>query len=379
MVVWADIPSDLLNSISNRFDIVSRLRLSTVCTSWASAIRCDLPALPSFHPDQPVPWLFLRVEPSTSNPDHSDFSFYDLNTTTLDCIPSPIPYPLVYGARWLGSNNGWLAFISQQHQLHLISPLTGAHLLLPLIKLPDGFQGVLAYYWGNDSKVAWNTCMKVILCQEPDHSSVSHSGLLVLALFWPHGLAVWKECGDKWTWLNLKTHYNDAIVYDGKIYAVGHEVLHWWEVTGSSFRAWNILPISTTMPKLHANYLVQVGGKLLMICRNREWGGCGHRMSVYELNFYPNGIFWRHVESIGNHTMFLGKGYSSIASTIGLDGAQGNCIYYVDDDYFYCKIDVQPRSSFNDSGVQNLKKNTYEKISLDNSPPATWFWPCAVK
>ncbi|KAJ3699652.1 hypothetical protein LUZ61_003357 [Rhynchospora tenuis] len=378
MVVWADIPSDLLNSISNRFDIVSRLRLSTVCTSWASAIRCDLPALPSFHPDQPIPWLFVRVEPSTSNPDHSDFTFYNLNTSTLYCIPSPTPYPLVHGARWLGSNNGWLAFISQQHQFHLISPLTGAHLLLPSIKLPDGFQGVLADYW---VMVAWKTCMKVILCQEPDRSSASHSGILVLALFWPHGLAMWKDSGKKWTWLNLKTRYNDAIVYDGKIYAVGHEFLHCWELTSSSLRAsiWNILTISNRMPKHHANYLVEFGDKLLMICRNKEWGSHSHRMSVYELTFYQSGIHWRNVESIGDHTMFLGKGYSSVASTIGLDGAQGNCIYYVDDDYFYCLIGVQPPHSFNDSGVQNLKKKTYEKFSVDNSPPATWFWPCDVK
>ncbi|KAJ4817037.1 F-box protein (DUF295) [Rhynchospora pubera] len=374
MAGWADLPLDLLNSISNRLDVVSRLHLSTVCTSWASAIGCRLPALPSFDPDQPIPWLFLQVEPSTSNPNHSDFTFYDLNSGSSYCVPSPIPYPSICGARWLGSNNGWLALINWQHQFHLISPLTGAHLLLPSVKFPDNYQGILARYWSNN-RAEWNYCAKVIPCQDPDRRSGSHSGLLVLALFWPHGLAVWKDRGNKWTWLDLETRYKDAIVCGGKIYAVAHDFLHCWEVTGSSFKEWDIRTITNRMLKPHANYLVEFGGKLLMVCRNKEWSRLSHRMSVYELDLYQRDVLWKPVENIMDHALFLGMGYSRVASTFALDGAQENCIYYVDDDYFFCDLSIKQPFPDHDSGVHNLEKKTYERFPVDYSPPAAWFWP----
>ncbi|KAJ3699645.1 hypothetical protein LUZ61_003350 [Rhynchospora tenuis] len=354
MAGWADLPLDLLDSISNHLDVVSLIHLSAVCTSWASAIRCRLPALPSFDPDQPIPWLFLLVEPSTSNPNHSDFTFYDLNSASSYCVPSPIPYPYISGHRWLGSNNGWLALINW-HQLHLISPLTGAHLILPSFKFPDGYQGILAHYWSKDM-TEWSTCMKVIPCQDPDR----RSGLLVLALFWPHGLAVWKDLGNKWTWLDLEQRYQDAIVYSGKIYAVAHNFLHCWELTGSSFKEWDIRTITNRMLKPQSNYLVEFGGKLLMVCRNREWSRLSHRMSVYELDLYRRDVLWKPAESIGDHAMFLGMGYSRVASTFALYGAQGNCIYYVDDDYFHSELCLEQPFPDHDSGVHNLKKKTYE-------------------
>lgn len=165
-------PSDLLISISDRLDITSCLRFSAVCTTWASTLRTHLPTFPRFCLDQPIPWLILNAGTSKNNPNITDFVFYDLTTSISYNITIPISFSLDV-SRWLSSNFGWLIFIDLRLQLHLISPLTGAQILLPSIKISPGNHGLyLTNYWDAYSNISnWHLLQKVIICRVPDHSS----------------------------------------------------------------------------------------------------------------------------------------------------------------------------------------------------------------
>lgn len=65
----------------------------------------------------------------------------------------------------------------------------------------------------------------------------------------------------------------------------------------------------------------------MMVCRNWEWDNQGHTISVYNLEFDE--------KELGDKAVFISLGYSRMTSIVGLDSAQGNCIYYTKDDYIY--------------------------------------------
>ncbi|KAF3331995.1 F-box protein SKIP23-like protein [Carex littledalei] len=378
MASWTDLPSDLLISISDRLDILSCLRCSAVCTTWASTIRPRLPTLPLFCLEQPIPWLLLYAGASKYDPDHTDFIFYNLTTATSYCIPSLIPFSSIERARFLGSNSGWLVCTNIKYQLHLISPLTGTKHLLPCIKRPHGYQGDLTVLWGSEgNSFNWDSLEKVIICRVNEHCSGSDTGLLLLGLFWPHGLAVLKVGDDKWTWLDLKRHYKDALIYRGKIYAMATHTLCCWKLEGCSFRAEKALTIRNSMLNSLTKYLVEYRGKLMMVCRDSEWRNPGNKIRVYNLDLDHRDRLWSPVNNIGDNAVFIGPGYSRIASIVGLHGIQGNCIYYTDDHYAH-KLNCCGYR-YHNSGIYNLKKGTYEPFPIDYIQPPIWFWPCDVK
>ncbi|KAF3338329.1 F-box protein [Carex littledalei] len=370
MAAWADLPSDLLISISDRLDMLSCLRISAVCTTWASIVRPRLNL-------QPIPWLLLYVRNSIKNSGHTDFTFYDLTSYTSYCITSPIPFSLD-GPHWIGSNFGRLVCIDQNSQLHLISPLTGAKQLLPSVKLPHGYQGNLNTYWdAHRNTLKFHSHEKVILCQVPDHGSGNDNGLLLLCFFRPYGLAILKVGDDNWTWLDLERHYLDAIVYQGKIYAMTADTLYCWEHKGSSFRAGKvILTIRDSILNDFTKYLVESGGKVLMVCRNnKEHCNHGKAMNVYELDLDQGRRLWRPVQSIGDNAIIMGLDYCRIASNIGLDSAKLNCIYYFDEN---CNDNIY--KSFHFLLVYNCKKRKYDRFPIQKgNSPTPWFWPCYVK
>lgn len=371
MAAWDDLPSELLISISNCLDILSCLRFSAVCTTWASTVRPRLPTLPSFRLDQRIPWLLIYADISKYNPDHTDFTFYDLTTATSHSIHSPIPFSSFNSSYWLSSNCSWLACIDQESQLHLISSLNGVQLLLPPIKLPDGYHGK-TYSWEaqKNCSLGWDSHKKVIIFWVPDHSYGNHTGLMLLCLFCPKGLAFLKVGDDKWTWLDLENKFMDATFYQGRIYATEANNLHCWELKGSTFIAGKVRATRNSKFKRLKKYLVESEDKLLMVCR-KEYGN-KDPMSVYELHCEKSGWRYSSVKSLGDNAAFIGIGYSRLALVVGLDHTQGNCIYYTDDDDFICKF------PFNLSGVYNLKKQTFEQFSVACRSPA-WFWPCDVK
>ncbi|KAF3338328.1 putative F-box protein [Carex littledalei] len=363
MATWNDLPSDLLISISNRLDILSCIHFSAVCTAWSSTLRPRLPTFPRFRHDRPIPWILYGGTQKYPFIDITKFNFYDVSKDISYRITSPILLSSFYNTHWLGSNFGWLVFMDRKLQLHLISPLAGAQVLLPSIKLPHGYQGNLIDHWNT------HRCYKkVIPCRVPYHGSDSNTGLFLLCLLWPQGLAVLKVGDQKWTCLDLKRMYTDAIIYQGKIYAMTTNSLQCWELKGSSFKVGKVIKIKNIMLNHLIKYIVETSGKLLMVCK-KHLSNSGNAISVYEVDLDRRGQPVSPVKSLGDNAVFIGLGYSRIVSTVGLNGVQGDCIYYVCNNYNF------------DSGVYNLKKGTYEQFSFSYimMDSAVWFWPCDVK
>ncbi|XP_078165499.1 putative F-box protein At4g22060 [Carex rostrata] len=369
MAAWDDLPSDLLISISDRLDIFDCLRFSIVCTTWASIVRPRL--------NQPIPWLLLYVGNSKIKHGHTIFTFYDLTTYTSFYITSPIPLSLDR-PHWIGSNFGRLVCMDQNSKLHLISPLSGAKQLLPSVKLPYGYQGNLNTYWdAHQNTLKFSSHEKVILCRVPDHDSGNNNGLLLLCFCRPYGLAVLKVGDDKWTWIDLERHYKDAIVYQGKIYAMTADTLYCWEHKGlNDFTGKAIITITNSILNDFSKYLVESRGKLLMVCRKiNERGNHGKAMKVYELDLDQGRRLWRRFKSIGDDAIIMGLDYCRIVSTIRLDSTQGDCIYYFDES---CNNDIY--KSFNFLLVYNFKKRKYDRFPIQKCTSGTpWFWPCYVK
>lgn len=126
MATWEDLPSDLLISILDHLDILSCINVSSVCTTWSSTLMPRLPSFPRFRHDQPIPWLLRYTCTSEETTSITKFIFYNASTDTSHLITSPISLSSFECTHWLGSNFGWLVFMDQKLQLHLISPLAGA-------------------------------------------------------------------------------------------------------------------------------------------------------------------------------------------------------------------------------------------------------------
>ncbi|XP_078165508.1 F-box protein At2g05970-like [Carex rostrata] len=208
---WANLLPDVVLSIMDHIDITTSIRLSAVCTSWASTIRHCLPSFPPMHRDPPVPWLLISAKNSNMNINRTDLTFYDLSTDSYFTIWIPIPSLCEH--HWMCSYKGWLVTLDRQLQLHLIKPLTGAHVLLP------------------GKGIEKEHPKKAIMCHSPDNTNellifcLTHQGCLVSTKLGP-------PC---WTWkANSDMAYQDIILHQGKLYAFSMDYLCYWKIPNSS-------------------------------------------------------------------------------------------------------------------------------------------------
>ncbi|KAJ3694670.1 hypothetical protein LUZ60_000047 [Juncus effusus] len=387
---WAGLQPDLLASIGNLLDAVSCLRCSAVCTSWAAALRPDLPPV---RLDQPLPWLLLSAQNLESNPTNTTFAFYDV-VTRKSCR---IPIRALQGQRWLGSNDGWLVTVDLLCNLCLIKPLFGETLTLPSVTTIPLWRGLLPGNYDSDGnidgfcgmdlkKFSRSFFKKVIICRTPD----SESGFLVVGMFARFHLAVVKFGEKKWTLLDdLKRVYHDVIVFDGKLYAITGNSLHCWDFEGSSFGPRKKVCNIDRRLYIWSKYLVELRGELLMVCRNGEFLQSTVQnyktvdVKVYKFNQNPDSapqrVSFTLVDKLDDVAIFVGTSYSKAVPTVGIDGIKGNCVYFTDDSW-WSFINPNGPNFIRDLGVFDLGEETYEpfypKESLVNWPPPTWFWPC---
>ncbi|KAJ3709310.1 hypothetical protein LUZ61_013015 [Rhynchospora tenuis] len=357
---WANLPPDLLRSIVDRLDDVDSIRLFTVCTSWASIIRPDLPSFAPFRRNDPIPLLLLFAQNSNTDPNCTDLNFYNLATATSYSVPVSIPFHCFY--HWLGHKNGWLVTLGAELQVHLIKPLTGAHILLPS-------KGLSCDY-----------ARKIVLCQTPDRTnneflavSLNKFGRLDIAI-----------TGAK-SWITMSVFpFLDAIGYKGKIYAISSNNLTCWSVRGSSFRHERVIHLRLGR-KVYSwtKYLLEWRGELLVLITDKEpWFRLGgHRLTkvkLYKINLKNRGSRLSRVRSLGDDALFLGTNNSYAVSTSGVDNVRGNCIYFADVLSHPIRYSFKPNFAF---GVFDLHKKTYQYETCQGHtspywPPPIWFKPC---
>lgn len=374
---WANIPLDLLLRIAKRLDITATIRLSAMRTSWASTILPHCSSIPPFRADQPIPWLLISPQKSKTDPNSTDLTFYDLITTTSYSVPVSIPS--LCSHHWWSSNKGWIVTVDQQSQLHLIKPLTGAHLLLPSS--------------GTGRERPW----KVILCRTPDCTD----GFLAISLN-GHGRLVYAKPGAE-SWISLSNFcpFLDAVFYKGKVYAIASDTLSCWDLRGSSLRHDWIINIRLNKKirwwtrylgkRRHSRYfqpwtkyLVEWRGELLMVFSNKEpWTRLeNHKfgnVKLYKFDLQDHDRRWSRVRSLGGDALFLGANYSYAVSTRAVGNVCRNCIY-ITDQLWHCFPHFNNFRSKCAFGVYDLKKKTYKPCYPSDLPsylmPPIWFWPC---
>ncbi|KAF3322080.1 F-box protein [Carex littledalei] len=356
---WASLPPDLLLSIANSLDVTTFIRLSAVCISWASTIRPCLPSFPPFRRDQPIPWLLCSAQKSDTGPNHSDLTFYDLITAVYYSVQ--IPVPSFCDHQWLGSYKGWLVTLDKQLQLHLIKPLTGAHVLLPSKGIENEHP------------------KKVVLCHHPDNPNELQAFCLT-----QQGCLVSTKLGDEsWTRMNCKhfflpnTTYEDIAIYEGKLYAVSRDVLSCWNHRSSS--AQHLIAYSDHYFGW-TRYLLEWNSELvmLMINKNEMVSFENHTpkpVKLYKLKLTYYVCSYSRVRSLKNDALFFGADCSYAVSSSGHDDIQRNCIYFTN------QVSRCSQSHENHNfGVFDYGKRTYTPCCPQDSPmhltSPIWFWPC---
>ncbi|KAF3338327.1 F-box protein [Carex littledalei] len=354
---WANLPPDLLLCIADRLDATTFIRLTAVCTSWASTIHPYLPSFPPIRRNQPVPWLLCYAQSSNTG-NCTNLTFYDLGTAAYYSLR--IPIPSLRGHHWMGSYKDWLVTLDRQLQLHLIKPLTGAHVLLP-------FKGIKKMH-----------PKKVIMCQSPDNTNE-------LQAFWltQQGGLVSSKLGDKsWSWMaNYGTGYQDIAVHQGKVYAVSTNILFYWKI-GSSSTKRSIFP--EFLHWWRTKFLIECNGELLILIIGKEErvsleNHAPKQVRLYKFKRGDHGFLLSHVSSLGDDALFFGANCSYMVSSFGRDDIQGNCIYFTNQ-MSRCFHDAETFHPNHNFGRFDLGKQTYYKPCCpQDSPrhllPPIWFLP----
>ncbi|KAF3338326.1 F-box protein [Carex littledalei] len=355
---WANLLPDLLLSIANRLDVTTSIRLAAVCTSWASTLRPCLPSFPPICHDQPIPWLLCSARKSDANPNYSVLTFYDLSTAIYFYVR--IPIPLLCEHHWVGSYKGWLVTLDPQLQLHLIKPLTGAHVLLP------------------SKGIEKEQPKKVILWHNPNNTNELRAFCLT-----QQGRLASARLGDEsWTWMNnYNGKYTDIIVYQEKLYAVSLYVLCYWNLQSSSTEGTVITGYLTWGTK----HLLEWNSELIMLTMNNYERTsleiqAPKLVRLYKAHLGDYSYSLNSVSSLDDDALFFGANCSYAVSSSGRDDIQGNFIYFTNQmsRCFHDSETFHPNHNF---GRFDLGKRTYYKPCCPQDlpmdlPPPIWFWPC---
>ncbi|XP_078148866.1 uncharacterized protein LOC144544284 [Carex rostrata] len=386
MSSWANLPADLLLLIADKLDVTTSIRLSSVCISWASTILPGLPSFPPFLPSlQSIPWLLCSAKKSntTTNttgpgPNRSEseseshdelITFYDFSTAAYYSVRIPIPsFSFSFSFcvhQWLGSYKGWLVTLDNQLQLHLIKPLTGAHVLLP----SNGIEKELP--------------KKVILCHRPDNTNE----LQAFCLTQDGNLFSIKLGDGSWTLMGSACGiYMDIIVYQGKLYVVSNGILSYWNLQSSSIEKKMVIRNGNGDCWGWTKYLLEWNGELVMLMIDDDQeeeerisleNYTPNQVKLYQLQIIIN-VSLSLVTSLREDALIVGDNCSYIMSSSCHNGIQPNSIYFIHQ-FSHCFHDAETSQSQSNHYLGKQAYN-YKPCCLKDSPmhmtSPIWFWPC---
>ncbi|XP_078165501.1 putative F-box protein At4g17565 [Carex rostrata] len=353
---WANLPPDLLLSITDSLDVPTSVGLSIVCTSWAKTI-CR--SFPPFCRGQPVPWLLCCAQNSDTNLNCSVLTFYDLSTAAYYYVR--IPVPSLRGHHWLGSYRGWLVTHDTQLQIHAIKPLTGTHVLLPSIKKEHPKKIIMCHFPYNN---------KIILA-----FCLTQQGSLLFTIL---GDGIWTCMGN---YRPVPT-CQDIIVHRGKVYAITMNTLYYWNVRDPSFGRMLII---SDLCSCWTKYLLQWNGELVMLMIDKKESASLENHKPKQVQLYKFKIVDDYVvslnsiSSIGDDALFFSANCSYVVSSSGRNDIRGNCIYFTNQ-MSRCSHNAQKSLPNHNFGVFDLGEQTYKPCCAQDSsmhfPPPSWFWPC---
>lgn len=330
--LWAELPQDIVESISKKFTIYTDyLLFRSVCHKW----RLYSPQTPLHLPPQ-LPCHML-----------SHNSFFDLSTNTIHSL-NLAPW---FSTRTLicGSSHGCLVIVDEFSNLRLLNPITRATMSLP--KLPV----VVRMDW-NDT-VESLCLIKVVLSSGPFISD----DFTAFAMLRFNQFAFFTKGSDSWVVLdwNIQFISTDVVYKNGSFYVVGiNGKIAVFDLVGSQISHVEMTGMSFVNEYPHLVFLKE---NLLMVTKNMS---DTTDIKIYTMNW--NVGKWERIQSLGGHSLFIGRKSSICCCAADFVGCRPNCIYF--SDYLFGK----------EFGIYSLSDESVEPLSgcpKSSYGRTVWFEP----
>ncbi|KAK1650396.1 hypothetical protein QYE76_068201 [Lolium multiflorum] len=347
-----------------------------------------------------------------------------LHVTVYDLVPLDHPrrsvtLPFMHDRKWLGANGDWIAAADHRGcQWCLVNVYTERHIPLPSPPDPKIGHGVTYQPATKDwlYYLCWSRAinlLKIVICQVPTKGG-RYADYKLIALF--DKRIFYLEGGGDWRMLKNPTPeqivpaFCDAIELGGQVFAVD-EIRGWtycWDTPNENPMSMFVIPPPVVDDQQYAWFLAPTAdGKRLMIILTVNNIGIANAEVPHDIPYAANGLqlrqyppvatyvfeqdpislfiaaragdfHWRQVNSLGDHSLFLGLNYPIIANlkkreSKAPDGTlvpfmRKNCVYTAYRKYLhnqYPKIlrcNLQPDEVLRDNQLYgNLEKCTFCK------------------
>ncbi|KAK1648278.1 hypothetical protein QYE76_066083 [Lolium multiflorum] len=283
-----------------------------------------------------------------------------LHVTVYDLVPLDHPrrsvtLPFMHDRKWLGANGDWIAAADHRGcQWCLVNVYTERHIPLPSPPDPKIGHGVTYQPATKDwlYYLCWSRAinlLKIVICQVPTKGG-RYADYKLIALF--DKRIFYLEGGGDWRMLKNPTPeqivpaFCDAIELGGQVFAVD-EIRGWtycWDTPNENPMSMFVIPPPVVDDQQYAWFLAPTAdGKRLMIILTVNNIGIANAEVPHDIPYAANGLqlrqyppvatyvfeqdpislfvaaragdfHWRQVNSLGDHSLFLGLNYPIIAN-----------------------------------------------------------------
>ncbi|KAK1680467.1 hypothetical protein QYE76_041315 [Lolium multiflorum] len=412
---------DNIDLIAAHLDVTYTVRLAACSRELYDMISKDEGKM--HHWDEPC---LLMPPPAYWFGEHWDLATASrLHDTVYDLVPLDHPrrsvaLPFMHDRKWLGANGDWIA-AADHHGWCLVNVYTERH--IPLPSLPDSkihhsivsYRPAYSFNWGPAIDL-----LKIVICQVPTKGG-RYADYKLIALF--DKTIFYLEGGGDWRMLEALTpapdypNYCDAIELRGHVFAVDETdgSTYFWDTANENLMLPFVIPPPVVDDQQYAWFLApSADGKRLMIILTVNKIGIANAEVPPDIPYAANGLqlrqyppvatyvfeldplstaragdfLWRQVNSLSDHSLFLGLNYPIIANlkkreSKAPDGTlvpfmRKNCVYTAYRNIRYnqypkiLRCNLQPDED--DGGSQKGKKRG-AKVGPDHRPARPMAWP----
>ncbi|KAK1649219.1 hypothetical protein QYE76_067024 [Lolium multiflorum] len=337
---------DNIDLIAAHLDVTYTVRLAACSRELYDQISKDEGKM--HHWDEPC---LLMPPPAYWFDEHWDVATTSrLHDTMYDLVPLDHPrrsvtLPFMHDRKWLGANGDWIAAADHRGcQWCLVNVYTERHIPLPSPPDPKIGHGVTYQPATKDwlYYLCWSRAinlLKIVICQVPTKA------LFDKRIFYLEGGGDWRMLKNP-TPEQILPAFCDAIELGGQVFAVD-EIRGWtyfWDTANENPMSMFVIPPPVVDDQQYAWFLAPTAdGKRLMIILTVNNIGIANAEVPPDIPYAANGLqlrqyppvatyvfeqdpislfvaaragdfHWRQVNSLGDHSLFLGLNYPIIAN-----------------------------------------------------------------
>ncbi|KAL5711024.1 hypothetical protein ACHQM5_021524 [Ranunculus cassubicifolius] len=392
---WSEIPEDIFLAIAEHLPtIIDYLNVSQVCKPWRSSALSPLNlAIPS----QP-PFLMLAESEGEENTSQCLRGFVVYSSNNQGNKVYNLSLPEIHHMRCMGSTGNWLILINMELDIFMFNPFSKSKLHFPSQStLPEQFNDEQYGSGGDDDddKEMFYTQeeMRNFFIQKVFLSSSNSKDVVAMAIFsGRRGLAIARPGDLSWTPVEIEINtfpnpvnaVEDAIFFKGQFYSVNRRGnVAACDISSNPPKAIKIVGDFKDLCAVGKYYLVEWLGNLLLVAR---YFTSYETHPFYETNRFEVYIFdfnnneWEEVESLGEHSLFLGFNTSVSLLISEYSPFQRNCVYFTDNNSIAFFGDDMEGG--HDMGVFDLNDKTikphYDELSTSFHSPPLWIIPQSI-